>query len=117
MSGRMTLLATRMNRRQPARPGATHEPQQHGLGLIVARVSHGDDVGLPPLADTFEKCVARLARGLFQRAPAPGGDGGDVTEFDVETHAAVLRPGARRTRRRDRGGARSPWFRCARPAR
>ena len=84
------LLATRMNRGQTAGPGAADEAEQHRLCLIVARMSDGDDVGLPALADTLEKCVAHLARRLFQRTATPGGDFGDVTEFDVERHPAVF---------------------------
>ena len=84
------VLTTRMNRGQAAGPGAAHEAQQHGLCLIVARVPDGDDVGLPALADTLEKCVAHLARRLFQRTATPRGDFGDVTEFDVESHPAVF---------------------------
>ena len=58
ISGRITRVTRRQDRRKAARACAAQEPEQHGLRLIVARVADRDPVGALPCPRALEKLVA-----------------------------------------------------------
>ena len=65
-----------MDARQAARPGSTDQPQQEGLGLIVACMAEGNGVSLKTAARPIEERIARFAAGRFHGSPlAPRTDG------------------------------------------
>ena len=56
---------------QPLQAAAEEEPEQHGLGLVVAVMGGGDPARAEGLPHPFEKLVARPPAGRLGGSPAP----------------------------------------------
>jgi hypothetical protein len=55
-----------MDAREPAQPGTPPELHQHRLGLVIARVADGDQLGARLVGGAMERRVPEVARSLFQ---------------------------------------------------
>src|SRR5256885_15814259 len=51
----------------PRRPGAAHDPHQHGLGLIARGVAEQAPRDAVLVTDLFERAIPRVARRRFER--------------------------------------------------
>ncbi len=61
------MIASRRHRRKAAGARAAHQAQEHGLGLIVARVRDGDAIGLHRCDRLVEEALPRVAARDFER--------------------------------------------------
>ena len=108
------VLAPRRHRRQSATARAAHQPQHHGLSLIVACVRHGHAVGLDRGERLPKKALPCKASGDFDRdAMLAGfvrnvGIAGDRGNAETVRQRAAETPRRRRRPRREcgDGGAR-----------
>jgi hypothetical protein len=73
---------------------SAHETQEHGLGLIVARVRDGNAIGATAIGRSLEKLVARGACRGFDRASPGLRERGHIHVADVDRHA---KPGGQRS--------------------
>ena len=74
----------RVHRREPSRSGAAHEPQEEGLGLIVARVTERDEVGVKAIASAREEGVASRAARILDRSVLGARARGDILTIDED---------------------------------
>ncbi len=74
----MIAAAARVHARQAAGASASNQPEQKGLGLIVACVAEGNRVGFEPKTRLLEELVACRARGIFDRPPLGPGARRDI---------------------------------------
>ena len=115
------MVAPRRHGRQAARSGAARQAQDHGLGLIVARVRDGNAIGPDRIDRLLEEPPPRVASGDFDRNVM----GPARPPAHRRRRRSPARPAARRARgrtphprprpRRARGDSDARWPR--RPAR
>ena len=72
------VAAARVHARQTAGTSASNQPEQKGLGLIVACVAEGNRVGFEPKTRLLEELVACRARRIFDRPPLGPGARRDI---------------------------------------
>jgi hypothetical protein len=74
----------RMHRGQTPRTGAAEQSQQERLGLVVTRMTKGEDISLETSPGAFKKRVTRRVGGVLERAPLAPSARGDVLAFHAQ---------------------------------
>jgi hypothetical protein len=107
----MMRPAARPDAAEPAPPCPAQDPQEHGLGLVVARVAGRDPRRAEIVGGTLEERVADAARLGFEVSRGDGRRFGQARDAhragEILDEGAVARAFPRRGRR-DRGERRPP---------
>ncbi len=81
----------RVNPGEAARAGAAEQSQQKRLGLIVTRMTGGDDVGAELVRNALEELVSRLPPGILERRAQSRGTSAHVDQIAPERQSQLRR--------------------------